>query len=89
MDVTKREDWDRALDFAKSTFGGIHILVNNAGWTYRRKDTLMVSDSEYDSSLSRGTSYKLWQNTNHCIQESSTSTSKAYTTPPTPSCRIS
>ena len=50
MDVAKREDWDRALDIAKSTFGGVDILVNNAGWTYRRKDTLTVSESEYDSS---------------------------------------
>jgi 3-oxoacyl-[acyl-carrier protein] reductase len=51
MDVTKREDWDQALAIAKSTFGGIDILVNNAGWTYRRKDTLTVSESEYDRSL--------------------------------------
>jgi 3-oxoacyl-[acyl-carrier protein] reductase len=49
MDVTKRSNWDRALEVAKSTFGGLDILVNNAGWTYRRKDTLEVSDAEYDS----------------------------------------
>lgn len=49
MDVTSRKDWDRALQVAIDTFGGIDVLVNNAGWTYRRKDTLTVTDCEYDS----------------------------------------
>lgn len=57
MDVTKRQDWDQALNVAKSTFGGIDILVNNAGWTYRRKDTLTVSESEYDSKASESGDY--------------------------------
>ncbi|KIW14473.1 hypothetical protein PV08_07257 [Exophiala spinifera] len=48
MDVTRRSDWDKALEVAKSTFGGLDVLVNNAGWTYRRKATLEVSDAEYD-----------------------------------------
>lgn len=52
MDVTKRSDWDMALKVAKETFGGLDILVNNAGWTYRRKDTLDVSDEEYDRTAS-------------------------------------
>lgn len=37
-----------ALKVAKTEFGGLDILVNNAGWTYRRKETLEVSDDEYD-----------------------------------------
>lgn len=49
MDVTKRGDWDRALEAAISKHGGLDILVNNAGWTYRRKNTLTVTDEEYDS----------------------------------------
>lgn len=49
MDVTKRCDWNKALEFAKATFGDLDILVNNAGWTYRRKATLEVSDTEYES----------------------------------------
>ena len=28
--------------------GGLDILVNNAGWTYTRKDTLLVTEEEYD-----------------------------------------
>lgn len=50
MDVTKETDWTAVVEFAKSHFGGIDILVNNAGWTYRRKDTVEVSEVEYDSS---------------------------------------
>lgn len=30
-DVTDTGQWQAALDFAESTFGGLHILVNNAG----------------------------------------------------------
>ncbi|KAJ9602734.1 hypothetical protein H2200_012928 [Cladophialophora chaetospira] len=47
-DVTKEEDWKRALETAKSELGGLDILVNNAGWTYKKKDTLTVTEAEYD-----------------------------------------
>ncbi len=30
-DVTSPDDWHAALAFAEKTFGGVHILVNNAG----------------------------------------------------------
>jgi NAD(P)-dependent dehydrogenase (short-subunit alcohol dehydrogenase family) len=30
-DVTGPEQWDAAIAFAETTFGGLHILVNNAG----------------------------------------------------------
>ncbi len=30
-DVTSPDDWEAALAFAESQFGGLHILVNNAG----------------------------------------------------------
>lgn len=47
-DVTKAGDWKHAIDQAIAQFGKIDILVNNAGWTYRRKDSLSVSEVEYD-----------------------------------------
>ena len=31
LDVTMEEDWERAVDLAKSSFGGLDILANNAG----------------------------------------------------------
>ena len=30
-DVADEDGWARVVDFAKSAFGGLHILVNNAG----------------------------------------------------------
>lgn len=36
-DVTKRADWERAVQQADEKFGAIHIVVNNAGTTYRQK----------------------------------------------------
>lgn len=47
-DVTKAVDWQAAMDKALAIFGTIDILVNNAGWTYRRKDSLDVTEAEYD-----------------------------------------
>lgn len=47
-DVTKEEDWKKALEIAKSKFGTLDILVNNAGWTYKKKDSLTVTEVEYD-----------------------------------------
>ncbi|KAK5047946.1 hypothetical protein LTR84_006136 [Exophiala bonariae] len=47
-DITKEEDWTRALEIAKSELGTLDILVNNAGWTYMKKDTLTVTEAEYD-----------------------------------------
>ncbi|KAK4940021.1 hypothetical protein LTR10_019758 [Elasticomyces elasticus] len=48
LDVTDPEGWKKAVDFAKNEFGQIDILVNNAGWTYRRKDTELVTEFEYN-----------------------------------------
>jgi cyclopentanol dehydrogenase len=33
LDVTKAADWERTVAAAEQTFGGLHILVNNAGVT--------------------------------------------------------
>ena len=46
--VTSAADWKDAVDKAMAQFGKIDILVNNAGWTYRRKESLEVTESEYD-----------------------------------------
>ena len=31
LDVTSEDDWRRAVDLAVARFGGLHVLVNNAG----------------------------------------------------------
>ena len=35
LDVSRKEQWDEAVDKAKSQFGGLNVLVNNAGIAVR------------------------------------------------------
>lgn len=37
MDVTQAADWEAVVDLAFTKFGGLDVLVNNAGTTYRNK----------------------------------------------------
>jgi 3-oxoacyl-[acyl-carrier protein] reductase len=47
-DVTRSADWARLVQAATATFGRLDIVVNNAGWTHRRKPYLEVSEAEFD-----------------------------------------
>ena len=44
-DVTKSEDWARLM---REAGPNLAIVVNNAGWTHRRKPYLEVSEDEFD-----------------------------------------
>lgn len=45
MDVTKQEDWKKAVATANEKFGRLDIVVNNAGWSYKNKvGTWVVCD---------------------------------------------
>jgi 3-oxoacyl-[acyl-carrier protein] reductase len=44
-DVTKGEDWARLV---REAGPDLAIVVNNAGWTHRRKPYLEVSEAEFD-----------------------------------------
>ena len=46
-DVTARPDIDRAVA-AASGQGGLHIVVNNAGWSYSNKTLLDTTEDEFD-----------------------------------------
>ncbi|OAP57933.1 hypothetical protein AYL99_08671 [Fonsecaea erecta] len=48
FNVTKRSDWERGLELAKSKFGKLDIVVNNAGTTYRKQPSLEVSEADFD-----------------------------------------
>jgi 3-oxoacyl-[acyl-carrier protein] reductase len=43
-DVTRGADWARLIAAA----GNVNIVVNNAGWTHRRKPYVEVSEEEFD-----------------------------------------
>ena len=43
-DVTRGADWARLIAAA----GSLHIVVNNAGWTHRRKPYVEVTEAEFD-----------------------------------------
>jgi len=47
-DVTRAADWARLVQAATAKFGRLDIVVNNAGWTHRRKPCLEVSEAEFD-----------------------------------------
>ena len=47
-DVSKAADVDAMVAAAVAAFGGLDVVVNNAGWTYRNKPSLDVTEEEFD-----------------------------------------
>ena len=47
-DVTQGADWARLVQEAVSAAGRLDVIVNNAGWTHRRKPYLEVTEAEFD-----------------------------------------
>ncbi len=47
-DVTRGADWARLVQECLSASGRLDIVVNNAGWTHRRKPYVEVSEAEFD-----------------------------------------
>lgn len=47
-DVTKRADWEQVLKVATDRYGGLDIVVNNAGITYQNKPTQQVTEEDFD-----------------------------------------
>lgn len=48
LNVAQRADWEKGLELAKTTFGHLDIVVNNAGTTYKKKPSIEVTDAEFD-----------------------------------------
>ena len=49
--VTKKEDWENALNVARLRFGKLDIVVNNAGTTYRKQPSIDVTEEDFDRVL--------------------------------------
>lgn len=47
-DVTHGADWAALVTAAQANFGGLDIVVNNAGWTHRNKPFMEVTEAEFD-----------------------------------------
>ena len=47
-DVTRDADWAQLVKSAESKFGRLDVVVNNAGWTHRKKPYLEVTEAEFD-----------------------------------------
>lgn len=47
-DVTNKHDVQRLVSEAAQNFGGIDIVVNNAGYTHKNQPALDVSEQEFD-----------------------------------------
>lgn len=50
-DVTKRESWEEALTYAKTTYGRLDIVVNNAGITFDNAPIHTKTMEEYDKTF--------------------------------------
>jgi 3-oxoacyl-[acyl-carrier protein] reductase len=47
-DVSKDADWAGLVKFTLDAFGGLNIVVNNAGTTHRNQPMLKVSEEQFD-----------------------------------------
>ena len=47
-DVTRSDDWADLVKRAESKFGRLDVVVNNAGWTHRKKPYLEITEAEFD-----------------------------------------
>ena len=47
-DVTRGADWARLVQECMSASGRLDVIVNNAGWTHRRKPYVEVTEAEFD-----------------------------------------
>lgn len=47
-DVTQRKHWEDILQKVIDCYGGLDVVVNNAGATYANKPTTSVTDADFD-----------------------------------------
>ncbi len=47
-DVSKSADWERLVKQTLATYGGLNIVVNNAGYTHKNQPMLNVPEEQFD-----------------------------------------
>jgi 3-oxoacyl-[acyl-carrier protein] reductase len=65
-DVSKDADWEKILKFALDTFGGLSIVVNNAGTTHRNQSLITVGESDFDRVFAVNVK-SLYHSARHCV----------------------
>ncbi|KAJ6016125.1 hypothetical protein N7540_010716 [Penicillium herquei] len=50
-DVTDKAQWQNLFEKTLSTYGGLHIVVNNAGICYNKQPSETLSDREFDLTM--------------------------------------
>ena len=65
-DVTRRADVEAMVAAAQADFGGLHILVNNAGISHRNQPLTEVSEEDFDRvyAINVKAIYKHWNRRN-------------------------
>jgi 3-oxoacyl-[acyl-carrier protein] reductase len=65
-DVSKDADWAKILKFALDTFGGLNIVVNNAGTTHRNQSMISVTEQDFDRVFAVNVK-SLYHSAKHCV----------------------
>jgi len=65
-DVSKDADWGALLKATKDAFGGLHIVIHNAGTTHRNQPMLNVSEELFDKCYAVNVK-SLFHSARHCV----------------------
>jgi 3-oxoacyl-[acyl-carrier protein] reductase len=65
-DVTKDADWGRLVAATTEAFGGLHIVINNAGTTHRNQPMLNVTEELFDRIYAVNVK-SLFHSARHCV----------------------
>jgi 3-oxoacyl-[acyl-carrier protein] reductase len=65
-DVSKDADWARLVKATRDAFGGLHIVVNNAGITHRNQPLLDVPEEMFDRIYAVNVK-SLFHSAKHCV----------------------
>ena len=65
-DVTRQADVEASVKLAVEKFGSLDVVVNNAGWTFRNKPLLKVSEAEFDKAFAINVK-SIFLMTNACV----------------------